>query len=421
MDLKGCYSQQNEDYSITINHNRVEISRPIGSSLNLLYYTSSDVFYLCDSYLDFSRWFPLRINPCAEHSILKRGYCYPPETLVESVFKVPLLATLVVAIHDGVLVSELQYGFKSICLDGVNIENLHETINDSSQGESCIMFSGGLDSTLLYRLLQDRIHSSFSSGFEFESVDLIEKQYSLTAAQSLGMRTTYCSYDFHDLLCLIPDIICASEEPICHIQSLLIMAMIKEHNEEIHGRAIINGQGADALFGLPSGQYESVVAMEEHLRPTIVLAMDAVPNMRTEAKNYYLNIIGDVDHTVHCWQSCAKYNGQKMCFPLFNESVFKLLRKPSSVDQIGVNGESDKFILKKLAREVGIPQHFIERQKVSFGPRSTSWGKTIANCLHEPYHSNQRYMLWNKLNLLIWKNLIIEGKNKDQVIKYVSL
>lgn len=421
LEVGSFYSIKDKDYSITMSHSRVEISRPIGSSRNLLFHVEKDAFYLCDSYRDFIGILPLHINHLAEKSVMVFGYCLPPDTLLESIYKVPLFSKVVLNIKDGVIKSEVCYNFNSVRFDDVNANELCNIIKRSSLGDSCIMFSGGLDSTLLYKLLSDRIQVSYSSGFEFESIDLIEKQYSLTAAHFLGLNTTYCSFDFHELLGFIPDLILASEEPICHIQSLLILGMIKQHVRDMNGRVILNGQGADGLFSFPSNLYESFCTLRTPAKPSLVSKMDSISTLSIEAKNYYLNIMGDVDHTIHCWQSCAKIYQQKMAFPLFNDEIYRLLLDAASTSQIDVVGRNDKFALKQIAKIIGIPKLLINRKKASFGPRSHSWSKPISECLNEPFDPNQRYTMWNRLNLLIWKELIINGKDKSQIMKQFAL
>lgn len=409
----------NGDYEIQICCNKINISRHLGSGMNLLFYYSDKTFILSDSYNDFSDTLRFTINKQAYEATSLYGFCPPPETLINHISKVPLFAQIQLTINTNRITLSVDYQFSSINNIDINVESLYEVIKDEKKCDVSILFSGGLDSSILYKLYEQSIKKSISSGYEFEDIDLIEKKYSLSAANLLQFSTNYYSFQLSELLKLLPEIIKITEEPLSHIQSLLIYRLLKGDIFD-HNSLILNGQGADALFGRFSIAYNSfcVPSLSKDL---LVVSQINSRNLDNNAKNFYLNIIGDVDNTIHCWQKCASHFHYKMFFPFFSDKIFNLIRSKKKQRKINICSHYDKRVLKELAEQIGIHESIIDREKASFGPRSKMWGQTIAKHLSIDYLPSERYKLWNLLNLKIWEDTIINRLTPNDIIKKYNL
>lgn len=409
----------NVDYKIHICCNNINITRHLGSGMNLLYYYSDKKFILSDSYNDFRDTLCFTINKQAYEATALYGFCPPPDTLINHISKVPLFAQIQLSINTNRITLSIDYKFSSINNIDINIKSLYEVIANQKKSDYAILFSGGLDSSILYKIYERSIKQSISSGYEFENIDLIEKEYSLSAAQLLHFETNYFSFQLSELLKLLPEIIKITEEPLSHIQSLLIYRLLKGNLLD-HKNIILNGQGADALFGSFSSTYNSYCAPNISEDLLVVSQIKGKP-IDDNAKDFYLNIIGDVDNTIHCWQRCAAHFHYKMVFPFFNDKIFNLIRSKNTHSGINICSHYNKRVLKELAKQIGIHELIIDREKASFGPRSMMWGQIIAKHLSIDYIPSMRYQLWNLLNLRIWEDIIINRLNLNDIVEKYNL
>jgi asparagine synthetase B (glutamine-hydrolysing) len=117
-----------------------------------------------------------------------------------------------------------------------------------------MLLSGGLDSSVLFRLADRNlgIATSYSTGFPFQSTyENLEKDYAFSAAEAFGSRHTYHNVTNQDFQRAIVRSIAIAEEPLLFIQPAmfhLIFGNGLPSGKEI----IVSGQGADALFGMPT-------------------------------------------------------------------------------------------------------------------------------------------------------------------------
>lgn len=113
-----------------------------------------------------------------------------------------------------------------------------------------VLLSGGLDSSLLgalARVARPDVQT-FSTNFSFANVDDSEAQYALSMAGHLGV-----AHQVHDTtperyLVGWVESIHAAEEPVHHLQSVLLHLLFQDRAATGHG-AIICGLGADSIVG----------------------------------------------------------------------------------------------------------------------------------------------------------------------------
>ena len=119
-----------------------------------------------------------------------------------------------------------------------------------------ILLSGGLDSSLLAALARVAHPDvrTFSTSFSFANSDDGEAQYALSMARHLGV-----AHQVHDMtperyLAGWVESIYAAEEPVDHLQSVLLHLLFQDRAAAGHG-AILCGLGADTIMGNDSHQF----------------------------------------------------------------------------------------------------------------------------------------------------------------------
>jgi asparagine synthetase B (glutamine-hydrolysing) len=113
------------------------------------------------------------------------------------------------------------------------------------------LLSGGLDSSILFRICQEEmgINESYSTGYPFDDdSDNREKHYALSAAKEFNSDHTYFDTENRDYLISFIDTIAKAEEPIMHLGSAMDNLLFERGIPE-EKRIIINGQGADCVWG----------------------------------------------------------------------------------------------------------------------------------------------------------------------------
>jgi asparagine synthetase B (glutamine-hydrolysing) len=115
-----------------------------------------------------------------------------------------------------------------------------------------VLLSGGLDSTTLFRTAQNLfgIAESFSTGFPFkQDGEDVERQYAESAAAALGTKHHYYQSGAGDYLLGVLSAIAAAEEPVHHLQSVLLYLLF-ERGLPADKTVVISGEGADGIFGV---------------------------------------------------------------------------------------------------------------------------------------------------------------------------
>jgi asparagine synthetase B (glutamine-hydrolysing) len=115
-----------------------------------------------------------------------------------------------------------------------------------------VLASGGLDSSILYKVARDDlgVSESHSTSYPFETEDQdVEKQYALSAADALGARHHFHAPTTPQFVRGVLEAVAVAEEPVVHTQSVLMMLLMR-HGLPAGDGTVVVGQGADGAFGL---------------------------------------------------------------------------------------------------------------------------------------------------------------------------
>lgn len=391
-----------------------------------VYYTIEDnILHLSSDIKNFSHRLIDKVNYDVFNEFITYGYVFPPATLIKNVYRLPVFSHLEINCYNGILIADLKYDF--INKSEKKFKDISSNLLESSKNNEkvSLLFSGGLDSTILAKVFSKKIINYYATGFEFEDCDYIEKEYAKSAVESLNIDLLYKTYDFNELLILLPEVIFYTEIPLNHIQTLLLYKLLRDIPSK--EKIILNGQGADALFGT-TAQYKYYCGIDNQLSEYKKILQINLSNEKKSMSildlDYYANIMGDCNITISSWTKLAKYCDKKMIFPFFNKKNYNFINDlPWDVRNC-----KPKNILKIYAESIKIPQYIIDRKKASFGPVSVNWGeylirliplcediKSINISLMSIKNSEYRYKLWNLVNFSIWYKIFINKTSVDNV------
>jgi len=342
-----------------------------------------------------------------------------------------------------------------------------------------ILLSGGNDSSLLAAIGHsiDRRVKSVSTSFSFLNKDDKESEYAEMAANQIGLEHRNFSWTPEQYLSGLIDSINLVEEPIDHLQTVLLHLLYKENARE--GETLyINGLLADGIFGddLHMSQIYQFIfrfirpssytmdfytrdfgrnsASNQHILWTILQhvqfkQIEKLLSVRTDAilaprksllRNYsnesvldqvtMVNILCTMDLMI--WHKLAERHGHHYFYPyIVPELVNYMTSVPWSKKLI-----EGKYIIKQLLRKYDFSDEFIYLPKKSFGCPPKYWA--LPNTLFQPFvdmaaemypasylrslqseNYNKAMLLWNILNIFIWKKLFIERINSEDLSREV--
>jgi asparagine synthase (glutamine-hydrolysing) len=133
---------------------------------------------------------------------------------------------------------------------------LHKYLGETLQrlqpakNEVTILLSGGIDSSIISTLYKKtfNLNTSYSTAYPFESGVNLEKRYALSAAKALQMNHCYYEPTTEKFLTGILEAISYAEEPLHHLQSVLLHLLWKNKIPR-EKRIILCAQGAGSTFG----------------------------------------------------------------------------------------------------------------------------------------------------------------------------
>jgi len=308
----------------------------------------------------------------------------------------------------------------------------------SPSGEKLsILQSGGLDSSILYQICRNLYGSeeTYSAGFPFEDPkNNLEKEYALSAAKALRSRHTYHEFSTKEYLQGLIKGIAAAEEPLHHLQSVLLYLLFGSlpQNRNI----VISGEGADSSFGsLMNNRVYRInsTVVRAALGPVKLSGITALMSQRWQDRitgifETRLSMDKPLHHPGHMLWSLGRYGSREWVCSHFGVSeteiiegrysTIKLFEDRSIYDQIALIsflggasvsksiwsklGEArgkivhypygddnllryvhsvpwdlkvrkPKNILREVARMIDLPEFIIERPKQSFGVSSELW------------------------------------------------
>lgn len=387
---------------------------------------------------------PLRENKAGLPEFFVYRYLTAPSTLFQDIFTLPLGASLRIDVgRDGKLVESLEWPkwfdappANRPAQEVVDLirEDLKMSVSNLAPRRDQVadLFSGGVDSSILYKLAHDHLGlcESHSSGYPFEDESTnVEKQYALSASKAFGSTHTYHEYSTDEYLSGLIQAVVHGETTLNHLQTVLFELMFRDgfHTDT---EVIISGLGADAVFGLP-------VMYNYHryrylLKPAVVplsrLAVRIVgkpKNLevyshhtwdtdfanpknglwtmgeygdRRWAKQYFgveddalvatrmnvvkqfnvrsildafsiLDTIASVSYTQDLWGKLAQTYGMTMYFP-FNSPA--MLKPVYALPWEAKLAEPKRF-LREVGQSIGVPNFILTRPKRGFGVGAEHW------------------------------------------------
>lgn len=245
----------------------IKICSPIILGRTLYYQADKQNFY-CSTHISILR--NLGIEIIENTAVLPEFFVYrhvtPPQTLYKGISKtifgeellfkwsnneVSLIRKSNSIVHPQKVSGILDSNYPQLVE-----EILSETIKQLKYNKSrvAVLLSGGLDSSILFKLVNKVIGSdrSFSTSYPFMNLDSrgdLEKKYSLSAAKALRSQHSHIEFTTEQYLEGFIEAVFEAEEPLHHLQSVMFYLLFKNGIDE-DKCTVINGLGADGLFGL---------------------------------------------------------------------------------------------------------------------------------------------------------------------------
>lgn len=260
-DRKIIFSQGNylqQDRSFTISRSTIS-GRPI------FYATNSKGDFYCSSHISLLRTAGVKIEE--DSTVLPEFFMYrhimPPKTLYKNIERLLLGEKLLVKLENDKCVihsithyippSENQQISSITDAAGEIFRYLTETLKrlEPAKDETTLLLSGGVDSSTICMIYKKifSLNTSYSTGYPFESPGLnAEKSYALSAAEALEMNHHYYEPTSQEFLTGVVEGIYHAEEPIQHLQSVLLQSLWKSGIPRDQ-RIILCAQGAGSTFG----------------------------------------------------------------------------------------------------------------------------------------------------------------------------
>ena len=223
--------------------------------------------FFCSTHLSLLRraGVPVAENTATVPEFFVFCFVTPPTTLFEAISQVPYGGTLSATPRDGgvtVSLDDTPFGVPSGVArpadgwDAPMLESLTRTIEGHLgpvRERVAMLLSGGMDSSILTAIASRAIgvRQTYSTSYPFEDPRKdVEKQYALSAAEALGVDHTHHSITVPEYLHGLLDTIAATEEPLHHLQTVLLGCLFQRGLDPEH-TVVVCGQGADGLLGLP--------------------------------------------------------------------------------------------------------------------------------------------------------------------------
>lgn len=116
---------------------------------------------------------------------------------------------------------------------------------------TAFLLSGGLDSSILFKACHNSfdIDATFSTGYPIQNSNFnLEKTYAYSAAESFATKHFYHEATVEDYLSGFLEAVSAAEEPLHHLQSVLLYLLFKK-GVPCSKDIVVSGEGADSIFG----------------------------------------------------------------------------------------------------------------------------------------------------------------------------
>ena len=430
---------------IDSNNRAVKVINSISSSRAYFFHFQNNSLRLSTSIKEIkASGIKLELNETSLPEFYLYRYVTPPKTLYSDICKLIGGESILFELKEGVSKKRNFFDFSTSETDknesdyeiATNCFNiLKNNIHQSSHltDAPSLLLSGGLDSSLLGMIpsMNGKPVKSFSSSFSFINDTDIEDEYAQTAAKHLKLNHEVISGTKEEYLCSLVDAIYATEEPLHHLQSVMLYILFKKREESSF---LLCGEGADRLFGnnahVTYNKNKSLISFLQHsgMRHLVKMA-----NVFTGKRNYRLSYFSkyfgssfisndnflwtmgqftdlkDVKEITGCSASDIFESYRNLLQPYANESFLNkvsilsllsegsititLWSKLAEANKIVLHYpfaskdlilyvysiswqrklKEQKFIIREMLRNGGFPEQFINRSKKSFGFPAKFW------------------------------------------------
>jgi asparagine synthetase B (glutamine-hydrolysing) len=433
-------------------NNTLEVFKPTISGRPIYYHINSAGEFFCSTHIRLLREAGVKIQE--NQKALPEYFVYrlimPPRTLYKDIEQLLAGSRMSIGLsNDRCQITSIS-GFdppepdkKHSSLKECSEQTLHlltESIRalDPCKDKMSILFSGGLDSSILYQLCRRiyGIDETCSTGFPFEDPrNNLEKEYAFSASEALKSKHTYYEFSTKEYLSGFIEGIAAAEEPMHHLQSVLLYLLFGKlpQNKKI----VISGEGADSSFGsstnsrvyrlntLPiqlilnflklsqiasltskhwqdriNGLFKTKLSLNKSLEdPDHILWSLGYYGSKNWVCDYFrvsdFDIIEGRYSTIKLFGDRSIYDqitlvsflgGASVTKSIWNklgESQGKIVHYPYGDDNLlhyihtvpwSLKLKNPKNILREVAKKIGVPWIIINRPKQSFGISSDKWG-----------------------------------------------
>ena len=339
--------------------------------------------------------------------------CNNEDTFIEQIFEVPPGHSL--TFQNGILKKKYHYWDyvpKIVNMSDEEARNQFSYLfKDSvrlrmrSDVDVGSLLSGGLDSnviigTLFKEGLLSEGYESFSSVYTDEKFS--EKRYIDVSAKKYGLKSNPIFMTAEKVISVIDKVLDNSEMPIRAVPMILQYLLYQKIRESSNIKVVLNGQGADELFGGYNADYFTrflqlyyekrictllfeIKCFKENRNATIRQVISGIrekrriPHDDIELKNVFNKI--SFDQIVHTpLREYLMYDDRAaMAFGIENRAPFldyRLVEFAFSIESdLKVNGTENKSIVRHYARGI-VPNVIINRKdKMGFLSPQESWQK----------------------------------------------
>jgi len=240
--------------------------KPCMSGRPIYYHINHKGEFFCSTHISMMRaaGVPIIENTQALPEFFIYRYVMPPKTLYKNINQLIAGSELVLRLINGKwkIVSENKHNPFSMkkkeaeVIDSI-AENVINSLDESikklqpNKERLAVLLSGGLDSSILFKLCQRNFNldTSYSTGYPFgDPKKNTEKEYAQTAAEAFQIKHNYFKGSTKEYLHGVIEGISKAEEPLNHLQSAMLYLLFKKglpKDKDI----IISGYGADGIFG----------------------------------------------------------------------------------------------------------------------------------------------------------------------------
>jgi len=260
---------ENIIFSKVAYNNKIDTISIFKSTLSgrpIYYHINSKGEFFCSTHISLLRTagVPIEENLCALPEFFVFRFVMSPSTLYKDIFQLCAGDQLQIKIKNNKANLHKIYNYNPPKLNdkkNINIitEQTIELLNNSIWGlnsrknKMSVLLSGGLDSSILFRICQQnfKTNTTFSTGFPFEDPkNDLEKDYSLSAANLFNTKHHFFDMTSNDYLQGFIESISKAEVPMHHLQSVPIYLL--SHKIPETKNIVILGLGADDIFGTMS-------------------------------------------------------------------------------------------------------------------------------------------------------------------------